>query len=888
MGFFDFLFRKEKAKHLQKLNAKVNEINDLEEKYAALSDEELRNQTSILKERSASGETLDQLLSDAFALVREASKRVLNMRHFDVQLIGGIVLHQGRIAEMKTGEGKTLVATLPAYLNALEEKGVHIVTVNDYLAKRDAEWMGKVYSFLGMTVGCILPNMSFADKKAAYNCDITYCTNNELGFDYLRDNMATRLENVMQRGHSFAIIDEVDSILIDEARTPLIISAPSSKSSEIYATIQRFIKTLREDDYEMDNKDKRIFLTEIGVDKAERFFRMDNLGDEKGADLNTKINNALRANFIMARDQDYIVENNEVIIVDEFTGRKMEGRRYSEGLHQAIEAKESVQIKRENRTIATITFQNLFRMYNKLSGMTGTAMTEEAEFKGIYSLDVVEIPTHMDMIREDAPDKIFATIEAKFNNVVEEITKLHEKGQPVLVGTINVDVSELISRKLAKMRIPHQVLNAKNHTQEASIIAQAGRVGAITIATNMAGRGTDILLGGNPEYSAKSFMANEGYSAEIINIASAHNTLTDPDEISARKHYASLVSKFKQESDEEKQKVKQLGGLRVIGTERHESRRIDNQLRGRSGRQGDEGSSVFFLSFEDDLLKRFGGDRLKQVMMMFSGQDENAMLQVPILSRQIENAQKRCEDANYERRKFVLNYDDVMNQQRKLIYAQRNQVLKGEDVHSQIIKYIRPLAESIVRQYVDLSAGDENSVDYVAFNKALEQRILKVGTNIADRNLIGKVNYEKICDVICEEAQLQYEEKMQYAEENHINFRETERNVMLNQVDKHWMEHIDSMDILRKGIGLRGLGQRDPVLEYRREGYEMFDGMIDSIQENIAVMLCKLNVEQVVERKNAFEAHIKEVKQKQAGVYSNSPCPCGSGKKYKHCCGKKA
>lgn len=887
MGFLDFLFRKEKVKHLEKLNAKVKEINALEEKYSAFSDEDLKNQTAVLRERYAEGKTLDELLPDAFAIVREASKRVLNMRHFDVQLIGGVVLHQGRIAEMKTGEGKTLVATLPAYLNAIAQNGVHIVTVNDYLAKRDAEWMGKVYTFLGMTVGCILPNMSFADKKAAYACDITYCTNNELGFDYLRDNMATHKENVMQRGHIFAIIDEVDSILIDEARTPLIISAPSNKSSEIYETIQRFIRTLREEDYEIDAKDKRIFLTETGVNKAERFFRMDNLGDEKGADLNTKINNALRANFLMARDQDYIVENNEVIIVDEFTGRKMEGRRYSEGLHQSIEAKENVQIKRENRTIATITFQNLFRMYKKLSGMTGTAMTEEAEFKGIYNLDVIEIPTHMDMIRVDEPDKIFATLNAKFNNVIEEICALHEKGQPMLVGTINVDVSELLSRMLIAKRIPHQVLNAKNHAQEASIIAQAGRVGAITIATNMAGRGTDILLGGNPEYMAKAFMANEAYSAEIINIASAYNTLTDEDEISARKHYASLVAKFKVETDEEKQKVKQLGGLRVIGTERHESRRIDNQLRGRSGRQGDEGSSVFYLSFEDDLLKRFGGDRLKQVMMMFSGQDENAMLQVPILSKQIENAQKRCEDANYERRKHVLNYDDVMNQQRKLIYEQRNQVLNGEDVHNQIIKYIRPLTENIVRQYVDLSDGDENSVDYVAFNKALEQRLLKAGTNIVDRNLVGKASYEKICDAICEEAENQYEEKMEYAEENSINFRETERNVMLNQVDKHWMEHIDSMDILRKGIGLRGLGQRDPVLEYRREGYEMFDNMIDSIQENIAVMLLKLNVEQVVERKNAFEAHVKELKQKQAGVYSNSPCPCGSGKKYKHCCGKK-
>ncbi len=887
MGLVDFLFRREKKRQLEKLKAKAAQINALEEKYAAMSDAELKAQTEIFREEYSKGKTLDELLPDAFAAVREASKRVLNMRHFDVQLIGGIVLHQGRIAEMKTGEGKTLVATLPAYLNAIAGEGVHIVTVNDYLAKRDAEWMGKVYTFLGMTVGCILPNMNFAEKKAAYHCDITYCTNNELGFDYLRDNMALRKENVMQRGHSFAIVDEVDSILIDEARTPLIISAPSNKSSEIYATVQRFVKTLREEDYEIDLKDKRIHLTESGVNKAERFFHLDNLGDERGADLNTKINNALRANFLMFCDQDYIVENNEVIIVDEFTGRKMEGRRYSEGLHQAIEAKENVQIRRENRTIATITFQNLFRMYKKLSGMTGTAMTEEAEFKGIYNLDVVEIPTHMPMIREDEPDKIFGGAAAKFNAVVDEIAGLNKKGQPVLVGTINVDVSEMLSRKLAAKRIPHQVLNAKNHTLEAQIIAQAGRVGAVTIATNMAGRGTDILLGGNPEYMAKEEMTKEGYAAELISIASAYNTVTDPEHVKAREHYTALVRKYKEETEAEKQKVKALGGLRVIGTERHESRRIDNQLRGRSGRQGDEGSSVFYLSFEDDLLKRFGGDRFRQILMTFSGNDENAMLQVPILSRQIENAQKRCEDANYERRKAVLNYDDVMNQQRKLIYEQRNQVLNGEDVHDQIIKYIRPVAESVIQEYVDLSSGDETSVDYVALNKSLEQRILRPGTNMVDKKLVGSMNYQKICDAVVEEAEKQYEEKVAFAEQNGINFRETERNVMLNQVDKHWMDHIDSMDILRKGIGLRGLGQRDPVIEYRREGYEMFENMVESIQENIAVMLCKLDVEQVVERKNAFEAHVKEIKQKQAGIYSNSPCPCGSGKKYKHCCGKK-
>lgn len=888
MGIFSFLAQRDRRKTLSKLYLIVDEVNALEEKYKALSDEELKAQTELLKQRLVGGEKLDDILPDAFAVVREASLRVLNMRHFDVQIIGGIVLHQGRIAEMKTGEGKTLVATLPAYLNALTGKGVHIVTVNDYLAKRDAEWMGKVYKFLGMSVGCILPNMSFEEKKKAYDCDITYCTNNELGFDYLRDNMATNIGNVMQRGYNFAIVDEVDSILIDEARTPLIISAPASQSGEIYATTQRFTRTLRPDDYIIDEKDKHIYLSEQGVIKAERFFRLENLGDGKNADLNTKINNALRANFIMALDQDYIVEDGEVVIVDEFTGRKMAGRRYSEGLHQAIEAKENVVIKRENRTIATITFQNLFRLYNKLSGMTGTAMTEEAEFKGIYNLDVVEIPTNLDMIREDEPDKIFATLEAKYNNVIEEIITTHEKGQPILVGTINVDVSELISKKLNAKRIPHKVLNAKSNAEEAGIIAQAGRVGAITIATNMAGRGTDILLGGNPEYMAKEYMIKEGYSEEIISVASAYNTLSDPEQIAAREHYKKLVSDFKKETDEEKVKVKSLGGLRVVGTERHESRRIDNQLRGRGGRQGDEGSSCFYLSFEDELLKRFGGDRLKSILTAFSGGDENSMLQMPIISKQIESAQKRCEDANFERRKYVLNYDDVMDKQRKLVYEQRNEVLKGADVHGQVIKYIKPLIENLVAEYVDFSGGgDETTVDYEGFNRALEQRVLAQGTNIVTKELVGHRNYQKIVETIEKAALQQYEEKLKFAEENGINFREAERNILLNQVDKHWMEHIDNMDILRKGIGLRGLGQKDPVLEYRREGTDMFDNMIDSIQNSVAINICKLPVDIIVERKNAFEADRALKKNHVAGVYSNSPCPCGSGKKYKHCCGKK-
>lgn len=887
MGLISFLFKRDRQKTLAKLFKTVDEINALESKYSAMTDEELTSQTEILKGKAADGATLDSLLPDAFAVVREASKRVLNMRHFDVQLVGGIVLHQGRIAEMRTGEGKTLVATLPAYLNALSGKGVHIVTVNDYLAKRDAEWMGKVFKFLGMKVGCILPNMSFADKKEAYAADVTYCTNNELGFDYLRDNMATNLNNIMQRGHNFAIVDEVDSILIDEARTPLIISAPAERSGEIYATVQRFTKTLRPDDYVIDEKDRHIYLSEQGVEKAERFFRLGNLGDAENADLSGKINNALRANFIMARDQDYIVENGEVVIVDEFTGRKMAGRRYSEGLHQAIEAKENVRVKRENRTVATITFQNLFRMYKKLSGMTGTAMTEEAEFKGIYNLDVVEIPTNKEMIREDEADRIFAKKEAKYNAVIEEIINVHETGQPILVGTINVEVSELLSRKLSAKRIPHRVLNAKSNAEEAGIIAQAGKVGAVTIATNMAGRGTDILLGGNPEYLAKEEMTKEGYSEDLISVASAFNTLTDPEQISARQHFNALVAKFKEDTDKEKAEVKSLGGLRVIGTERHESRRIDNQLRGRSGRQGDEGSSCFFLSFEDDLLRRFGGDRLQSIVTTLSGGDETMMIQMPAISRMIESAQKRCEEANYERRKYVLNYDDVMNEQRKIIYAQRNEVLNGIDVHEQVKKFIEPLIADIVTQYVDFSNGDESTVDYENLNKALEQRVLHKGSAVVTKELVGHRSYQRIVDAVNEEAVKQYDEKLAYAEENGIDFRATERNVLLNNVDRFWMSHIDNMDVLRKGIGLRGLGQRDPVIEYRREGTDMFNEMIDNIQTNVALVLCNIDIDEVVERKNAFVAQLKQKNEHKAGVFSNDPCPCGSGRKYKDCCKNK-
>ncbi len=890
MGFFSKLFGKEKEKQLKKLRIIADKIEALEEHYAAFSDEELRAQTTVFKERLKAGETLDDILPEAFAVVREASKRVLNMRHFYVQLVGGIALHQGRIAEMKTGEGKTLVATLPAYLNALEEKGVHIVTVNDYLAARDAEWMGKIYKFLGLSVGVILNNMPAEDKKAAYNSDITYATNNEIGFDYLRDNMATKMEHKMQRGQNFAIIDEVDSILIDEARTPLIISAPIGRSSDIYFTVNRFISGLREEDYTIDEKDKNVYLNESGVEKAERFFRIDNLSTAENADLNLKINSALRACKIMQRDKDYIVENGEVIIVDEFTGRKMIGRRYSEGLHQAIEAKENVKVKKENKTIATITFQNLFRLYKKLSGMTGTAMTEEGEFRGIYELDVIEIPTNMPLIRADEPDKVYLSLNKKYDAVIDEIVELHAKGQPMLVGTVDVDVSEHISSLLKKKKITHNVLNAKSHAREAEIIAQAGRKGAVTIATNMAGRGTDILLGGNPEYMAKRAMENLGYTSEEIYYADSFINLKEENLIAARQKFKELVTEYKAITDAEKEEVKSLGGLRVIGTTRHESRRIDNQLRGRTGRQGDEGGSLFYLSFEDELLKRFGGDRLKSMVETLT-RDEDTVIQMPLLAKQIENAQKRCEENNFERRKYVLNYDDVMNKQRELIYSQRDDVLKGADVHEQIKRFIEPICSSIVTSFVDFKEGDDIEIDIEGFNSALEQKVLKKGTNIITPELCGKIDFHAIVDAVYSEACKQFDEKLALAESSGIDFRETERTVLLNQVDRHWMDHIDAMDALKQGVGLRGYGQKDPVLEYRREGFEMFDDMIESIQNSAAIILCKVNVEQVIERRNAFmERQRQEAEKITVKVNSrpgrNSPCPCGSGKKYKMCCGK--
>ncbi|MDR0697585.1 MAG: preprotein translocase subunit SecA [Christensenellaceae bacterium] len=894
MGIFDFLFKREKNKQIKKISVIADSIEVLEPSVSALSDTELANKTIEFKNRYQEGESLDQLLPEAFAVVREAAKRVLNMRHFNVQLMGGIVLHQGRISEMQTGEGKTLVATLPAYLNALTGKGVHIVTVNDYLARRDAEWMGKIFNFLGMTVGVITGEMNYAEKKEAYASDITYATNNEIGFDYLRDNMEKDRERTVQRGHNFAIVDEVDSILIDEARTPLIISGRAGESDESYVKANRFVKTLHDEDYIKDEKDRHIYLSEVGVEKAERYYEINNLGDSENADLSVKINSALRANFLMHVDVDYIVEDGQIIIVDEFTGRKMAGRRYSDGLHQAIEAKENVRVNRENRTVATITFQNYFRLYSKLSGMTGTAITEEAEFNGIYKLDVVPVPTNLPCVRTDELDKIYLTKDVKFNNIIQDINECNTKGQPVLVGTTNVETSELLSNLLKQEGIKHNVLNAKKHMEEATIIAQAGCKNAVTIATNMAGRGTDILLGGNPEFLVKKRMILEEYDESLIEIASAKNHLTDELQIAARNRYNELLAEYKKQTDAEKITVCELGGLRVIGTERHESRRIDNQLRGRSGRQGDPGSSCFYLSFEDDLLRLFGGDRMRLAFSSLSSGNGDMLIQMPLVTRGIEMAQRRCEENNYERRKYVLNYDDVMNKQRQLIYAQRNEVLDGKDVHDQIIKYMEPVIEEITNSFVDFTQGDETTIDYANFNNNLELKVLNKGTNIVTRELCSHLNYTLLVDTIYQKAKEQYEEKIQRAKENNINFYSTERELLLNQVDKHWMNHIADMDALRKGIGLRGYAQHDPIMEYRREGADMFEKMIDSIQTSTVIMLVKFDIDLVLEQISLKKREIQQMIakstaktiEKKVRVGRNDPCPCGSGRKYKNCCGK--
>ena len=915
------LFKSYSEKEVKRIMPIVKKINELEPEMEKLSDEELKAKTPYFKEQLKVGKKLDDILPEAFAVVREASKRVLGMRHFDVQLIGGIVLHQGRIAEMKTGEGKTLVATLPAYLNALEGEGVHVITVNDYLAKRDSEWMGKLYNFLGLSVGLVISNMKPNEKKAAYDCDITYGTNNEFGFDYLRDNMVVYKEQLVQRKLHYAIIDEIDSILIDEARTPLIISGRANEASDIYRKADRFVskleaKTLVEEDvkdlaqeednekydYIIDLKAKSASLTQKGIAKAEKEFGIENYNDLANSELVHAVNQALRAHGIMKKDVDYIVKDGQVLIVDEFTGRIMYGRRYNNGLHQAIEAKEHVKVADESKTLANITFQNFFRMYDKLSGMTGTAMTEEEEFEEIYKLDVIEIPTNKPMIRKDEPDVIYKTQDAKFNAVVQEIKKCYEKGQPVLVGTVSIDKSEKLSKLLDKERIPHQVLNAKYHEKEAEIIAQAGKYKAVTIATNMAGRGTDIVLGGNSEFLAKQEMRKK-YTYEEIEEATAFNETDDKKILARREEFRYLVAKYDKGIEDEKQKVIDAGGLKIIGTERHESRRIDNQLRGRSGRQGDPGNSKFYIGLDDDLMKIFGGDKVTRIYDTL-GADENMPIQSRILSNTVENAQKKVESKNFSIRKNVLNYDDVMNTQREIIYKQRREVLDGENIKESVVNMMDSTVEAIVSAY----AEDEN----INIDEAL---LLEINTTLGlDKHTLGlhegdKLKIQALSDKLTEAVHKRYQQKEDMIGSDDL--REIERVITLKVVDDQWMEHIDNMDELKNGIGLRAYGQKDPVVQYRIEGFEMFDAMVENIKIDISKSLLHLERADRVEREEAAEitdASLRDtaislvdgsITPKEGGVNKtvvnegpkvgrNDMCPCGSGKKYKNCCGRNA
>ncbi|HHW45597.1 MAG TPA: preprotein translocase subunit SecA [Clostridiales bacterium] len=909
MGILKVLFGSYSEREIKRIKPLQQAVLDLENKYKKFSDAELRAMTGKFKEELANGKTLDDILPDAFAVCREAAARVVGMKHFPVQILGGIVLHQGRISEMKTGEGKTLVATLPAYLNALEGKGVHIVTVNDYLAKRDSEWMGKIYRFLGLQVGLIIPGMAVEDKKKAYNADITYCTNNELGFDYLRDNMVIYKEHKVQRGHHYAIIDEVDSILIDEARTPLIISGQGDKSTDLYEKADRFARQLKmvkvremddklpdeeqnfDGDYVVDEKARTCTLTPQGVKKAEEFFGIENLNDAENISIAHHINQAIRAHGLMKRDVDYVVKDGEVIIVDEFTGRLMYGRRYNAGLHQAIEAKEGVKVAHETKTLATITFQNFFRMYKKLAGMTGTAMTEEDEFREIYKLDVVEIPTNKPMIRVDHPDVVYKTERAKFNAVIENIIECHSKGQPVLVGTISIEKSEILSNMLKRRGIPHNVLNAKHHEKEAEIIAQAGKPGAVTIATNMAGRGTDIMLGGNPEYLAKAEMRKMGYSEELISEATAFGETDNPEILEARRVFAELEARFKAEIAPEAEKVRRAGGLFVIGTERHEARRIDNQLRGRSGRQGDPGESRFYISLEDDLMRLFGGERINSLMETLKI-DENMPLETKMLSSSIERAQRRIESRNFAIRKNVLEFDDVMNKQREIIYAQRDRVLDGENLHDSVVKMINDTIDSAVDRYLaDPVVHDNWNVE------GLRDYFLGWLTTAEDFRFtpqqLADTSKEDIAKTLKERA-LEIYKKREEAFGSEL-MREIERVVLLKSVDSHWMDHIDAMDELRRGIHLRAYAQHNPVVEYRNEGYEMFNAMNESIKEQTAKMILTVQVrgkEDVKREKVAEETStsgdgtVRRTVRGKGKVSKNAPCPCGSGKKYKRCCGK--
>ncbi len=972
MSFFKALFGNYSKKELKRVKPIMNRVLALEDKYKEMTEEELKDQTNVLKERLANGETTDDILPDAFAVCREASDRVLGMRHYPVQIIGGIVLHQGRIAEMRTGEGKTLVATLPAYLNGLTGNGVHVVTVNDYLATRDSEWMGKLYNYLGLTVGLITHDLDSESRKKAYNADITYGTNNELGFDYLRDNMVVYKEKKVQRGHAFAIVDEVDSILIDEARTPLIISGQGDKSTDLYEKSDKLARTLRcekfaeidakEDkeeyykendiDYVVDEKAKTATLTQTGVKKVEAYFNIENLTDPDNLTIQHHVNQAIKAHGTMRLDIDYVVKDGEVIIVDEFTGRLMYGRRYNEGLHQAIEAKEGVKIENESKTLATITFQNYFRLYKKLSGMTGTAMTEESEFGEIYELDVIEIPTNRPVQRIDEPDLIFKNEKGKFNAVIDDIIECHEKGQPVLVGTISIEKSEILSSMLKKRGIKHNVLNAKQHEKEAEIVAQAGKKGAVTIATNMAGRGTDIILGGNAEFMALSEMRKQGFDEELLSQATAYGETTDEEILNARKTFRELNDKFKNELKDEAEEVRKAGGLYIIGTERHESRRIDNQLRGRAGRQGDPGKSRFYLSTDDDLMRLFGGERMEAVMTRLNTPDDMP-IENKMLSSIIESSQQKVEGRNFAIRKNVLQYDDVMNKQREIIYTQRDQVLNGENIKDVVVKMINENIADTVKLYCDDNIlreqwNMESLKDYY-IGWVIDEDDDCLNFTLDE---LADMESKQIVEILQDKAAVKYEENEKLLPED--TMREMERVYLLKSVDTYWMQHIDDMDNLKQGIRLRAYGQKDPVVEYRFEGFDMFDQMIESIRENTAKLclsaprkIAEIQSRQIadIERAKAIrEERIKALQKareeaiakgenseeidkeiaeeeqetedtsvvikreqlanptstsggsseektsttvrKKNKVGRNDPCPCGSGKKYKKCCGK--
>ncbi len=909
MGLITKIFGTYSERQLKVINKIADKIEDLADKYSAMSDAQLRDTTATLKARLANGETLDDILPDAFALVREAADRVLGKRPFRVQLIGGIVLHQGRIAEMKTGEGKTLAATLPAYLNALAEKGVHIVTVNDYLARRDSEEMGKVYGFLGLTTGLVYAGQKPEEKKIAYSSDITYGTNNEFGFDYLRDNMVIYKEQMVQRGHAFAIVDEVDSILIDEARTPLIISGEGEESTELYDKADKFARTLRryvvreldakcdnEDidaDYVVDEKAKSVTLTAEGVKKAEKYFGIDLSDDneemvEESATVRHHINQAIRAHGIMHRDEEYVVKEGQVIIVDAFTGRLMPGRRYNDGLHQAIEAKENVKVEKESQTLATITFQNYFRMYGKLSGMTGTALTEESEFREIYALDVIEIPTNRPMIRKDHNDSVYTTKRGKYAAIINQIRVCHEKGQPVLVGTVSIDKSEELSRMLKASGIPHTVLNAKYHEKEADIVAQAGKEGAVTISTNMAGRGTDIMLGGNPEYLAKAEMRKRGYEDEVIALATGFSQTDNEDVLKARALFSELYAKYKNDIKDEAERVRAAGGLFILGTERHESRRIDNQLRGRSGRQGDPGESRFYLSLEDDLMRLFGSDRILGAVARF-GITEDTPINAGILSNSIETAQKNIEDRNFERRKNVLMYDDVMNQQRSVIYKQRNDVLDGVDIRSTILGMIEKQVSEVVASFIFGDDRAEWNLDGLR-NHYIGMLVLEADMD----GLLSHASAEEVNEEIVKRALAVYEKKEEIIGAERM--REAERVILLRNVDSKWMSHIDAMDDLKDSVGLNAYAQRSPINEYRIIGADMFDEMVNDIRESTVRKLITLAPPKEPLKRVAVAKPIhaglagEKLKQQPARnkgpkVGPNDPCPCGSGKKYKKCCG---